>query len=66
MFLIGADSGHLFHVWQPERGGKWSDWVDLGLLGNGDKFTSLPFLMVDSAGWWQAYGVRKMPHVIVT
>ena len=58
MFVIGADNGHLFHVWQAERGGKWSDWVDLGLFSNSDKFASLPFIMVDPVGWWHAYGVR--------
>ena len=56
--MIGAKDGHLYHIWQSDRGGDWSNWEDLGGFASGKSFASLPSVVPDQYGWWQAYGVR--------
>ena len=52
-------NGHLYHMWQPERGKDWSGWEDLGGFGSTAKFSSLPCIVLDHHDWWDAYGVRR-------
>ena len=59
VFVVGVNDGHLYHIWQPERGEDWTDWEDLGVFPSGEKFQSIPFILIDHDGWWEAYGVRK-------
>ena len=59
VFVVGVNDGHLYHIWQPERGEDWTDWEDLGLFPSGEKFQSIPFILIDHHGWWEAYGVRE-------
>lgn len=50
--------GHLYHIWQPERGKDWSGWEDLGGFTSGGTFSSQPCVVIDPYGWWDVYGVR--------
>lgn len=61
--MIGASNGALYHIWQPEQGDSWSNWDHLGTFSDGAKFTSLPFIVIDDVGWWEAYGVSGRGEV---
>ncbi len=54
--MVGSKDGQLYHIWQSERDGSWSDWEALGHLPSG-QLVSQPTLAIDENGWWQAYAV---------
>ncbi len=56
VFVVGSKDGQLYHIWQSERDGSWSDWEALGHLPSG-QLVSQPTLAIDENGWWQAYAV---------
>ena len=53
VFVTGAD-GQLYHMWQSEMWGSWSNWISLGHPERG-RLTSQPFVVHDRSGWWTAY-----------
>ena len=57
MFTIGETDGHLYQIWQLERGDDWSDWTDLGPLSILSAFYTQPDIIIGSEGWWQAFAV---------
>ena len=57
VFTVGASDKHLYHIWQLERDSSWSDWDDIGMLSPSSGFASLPYIMLDVHGWWQAFAV---------
>ena len=62
MFTIG-DEGGLWHLWQLDRGGDWSNWQYVGKPQSGP-ITSQPAIINDNMGWWAAYAVRTYNTIL--
>lgn len=64
---MGASDHHLYHIWQAERDGSWSNWEDMGPLVNKTGFNSGPAVVIGPQGWWEAFAVSRndvMPIVL--
>ena len=58
--MVGVSDGHLYHLWQTDRGASWTNWEDLGAFSDGSTFESHATIVVDDSDWWIGYGVGKL------
>ena len=64
VFVVSRD-GQLYHIWESERGGKWSDWQAIGYRG-GIRYAATPSITTGVSGWWEvvAVGEDNMTYIV--
>ncbi|XP_030839354.1 uncharacterized protein LOC115923172 [Strongylocentrotus purpuratus] len=64
IFAVQETSGQLWQTWQPARDTSWNVWRKIPQNLTGAAFINNPFLRLNEAGWWIAYGLNYKHQVV--
>ncbi|XP_003725880.3 uncharacterized protein LOC100889957 [Strongylocentrotus purpuratus] len=64
IFAVHETNGQLWQTWQPARDTSWNVWRKIPQNLTGAAFTNNPFLLLNEAGWWIAYGLNYKNQVV--
>lgn len=65
VFLLDDDA-NLWHIYQLERGGSWTDWKKLGPLDSKNAYGTIPSIFYDDSDWWNALSVGSVDNLLHT
>ena len=60
------DDGHLWRIYQLERGSSWTDWEKLGPLDDKNSYGTIPSIFNDESGWWNALSLGNVDNMLHT
>eukprot|EP00057_Strongylocentrotus_purpuratus_P002166 XP_003723969.2 PREDICTED: uncharacterized protein LOC100888589 [Strongylocentrotus purpuratus] len=64
IFAVQETSGQLWQTWQPARDTSWNVWRKIPQNLTGAAFINNPFIRLNEAGWWIAYGLNYKHQVV--
>ena len=64
--FILDDDAYLWHIYQLERGGSWTDWIKLGLLDDKNAYGTIPAVFNDDSGWWNVLSLGSVDNMLHT
>eukprot|EP00057_Strongylocentrotus_purpuratus_P021083 XP_011675557.1 PREDICTED: uncharacterized protein LOC105443722 [Strongylocentrotus purpuratus] len=64
IFAVQETSGQLWQTWQPARETSWNVWRKIPQNLTRTAFINNPFLRLNEAGWWIAYGLNYKNQVV--
>ncbi|XP_030839363.1 uncharacterized protein LOC115923177 [Strongylocentrotus purpuratus] len=64
IFAVQETSGQLWQTWQPGRDTSWNVWRKIPQNLTGAAFINNPYLRLNEAGWWMAYGLNYKNQVV--